>query len=83
MTSPPPDLGRSVNPISIRGPDCAHLITTRPLGFSKVPTALMYLGTLSYNAILTLFKYKILLEFQELSVIKNLQHAASSLRTGI
>ena len=44
----PPDLGRSVKPISIRGPDCA------PLGFSKVPTALMYLGTLSYNAILTL-----------------------------
>ena len=36
----PPDFGRSVNPISTRGTDYAHLITTGTPGFSDLPTAL-------------------------------------------
>ena len=36
----PPDFGRSVNPISTRGTDYAHLITTGTLGFSDLPTVL-------------------------------------------
>ena len=36
----PPDFGRSVNPISTRGRDYAHLITTGTPGFSDLPTAL-------------------------------------------
>ena len=36
----PPDFGRSVNPISTRGTDYAHLITTDTPGFSALPTAL-------------------------------------------
>ena len=36
----PPDFGRSVNPISTRGTDYAHLITTGTSGFSDLPTAL-------------------------------------------
>ena len=36
----PPDFGRSVNPISTRGTDNAHLITTGTPGFSDLPTAL-------------------------------------------
>ena len=35
-----PDFGRSVNPMSTRGPDFPHHITTGPLGFSDLPTAL-------------------------------------------
>ena len=35
-----PDFGRSVNPISTRGTDYAHLITTGTTGFSDLPTAL-------------------------------------------
>ena len=35
-----PDFGRSVNPISTRGTDYAHLITTGTPGFSDLPTAL-------------------------------------------
>ena len=35
-----PDFGRSVNPISKRGTDYAHLITTGTPGFSDLPTAL-------------------------------------------
>ena len=35
-----PDFGRSVNPISTRGTDFAHLITTGTPGFSDLPTAL-------------------------------------------
>ena len=35
-----PDFGRSVDPISTRGTDYAHLITTGTLGFSDLPTAL-------------------------------------------
>ena len=35
-----PDFGRSVNPISTRGTDYAHLITTGIPGFSDLPTAL-------------------------------------------
>ena len=38
----PPDFGRSVNPISTRGTDYAHLITTGTPGFSNLPTALIY-----------------------------------------
>ena len=38
----PPDSGRSVNPISTRGKDYAHLITTGTPGFSDIPTALSY-----------------------------------------
>ena len=38
----PPDFGRSVNPISTRGTDYAHLITTGTPGFSDLPTALAY-----------------------------------------
>ena len=36
----PPDFGRSVNPISTRGTDYAHLIITGTSGFSHLPTAL-------------------------------------------
>ena len=36
----PPDFGRSVNPVSTRGTDYAHLITTGTPGFSDLPTAL-------------------------------------------
>ena len=36
----PPDFGRSVNPISTRGTDYAHLITTGTPGFSDLSTAL-------------------------------------------
>ena len=36
----PPDFGRSVNPISTRGTDYAHLITTDTPGFLALPTAL-------------------------------------------
>ena len=35
-----PDFGRSVNPISTRGTDYVHLITTGNSGFSNLPTAL-------------------------------------------
>ena len=35
-----PDFGRSVNPISTRGTDYAHLITTGTPGFSDLLTAL-------------------------------------------
>ena len=38
----PPDFGRSVNPISTRGTDYVHLITTGTPGFSDLPTALSY-----------------------------------------
>ena len=34
------DFGRSVKPISTRGTDYAHLITTGTPGFSDLPTAL-------------------------------------------
>ena len=37
-----PIIGRSVNPISTRGTDYAHLITTGTPGFSDLPTALSY-----------------------------------------
>ena len=36
----PSDFGRSVKPILIRGADYAHKITTHPLVFSDLPTAL-------------------------------------------
>ena len=36
----PPDFERSVNPISTRGADYAHQITTGPYGFSDLPTVL-------------------------------------------
>ena len=36
----PPDFDRSVNPISTRGADYPHHITTGPHGFSDLPTAL-------------------------------------------
>ena len=42
----PPDFGRSVNPISTRWTNYAHLITTGTPGFSDLPTALF---TLSQN----------------------------------
>ena len=35
------DFGRSVNPISTRGTDYAHLITTGTPVFSDLPTALL------------------------------------------
>jgi hypothetical protein len=35
------DFGRSVNPISTRGTDYAHLITTGTPGFSDLPTSLL------------------------------------------
>ena len=35
-----PDFDRSVNPISTKGANYPHLITTGPLGFSDLPTAL-------------------------------------------
>ena len=36
-----PDFGRSVNPITARGTDYAHLITNGTPGFSELPTALI------------------------------------------
>ena len=37
----PSDFGRSVNPISIKGADCAHNFSPPPpSGFSDLPTAL-------------------------------------------
>ena len=39
-----PICGRSVNPISTRGTDYAHLITTGPPRFSDLPTALDFAG---------------------------------------
>ena len=39
-----PDFGRSVNPISTRGTDYAHLITTGTPRFSDLPTALRCTG---------------------------------------
>ena len=36
----PPDFGRPVTPISTRGTDYSHLITTGTPGFSDLPTAL-------------------------------------------
>ena len=36
-----PDFGRSVNPISTRGTDYAHLITSGTPGFSDLPTSLL------------------------------------------
>ena len=38
----PPDFGRSVNPISNRGADYAHHITTGTPRFSELPTALYF-----------------------------------------
>jgi hypothetical protein len=38
--APPPDFGRSVNPISTRDTEYAHLITTGTPGFSDLPMAL-------------------------------------------
>ena len=35
------DLGKYANPISIKGADFALHITTRPSGFSDLPTALL------------------------------------------
>ena len=46
----PPDFGRSVNPISTRGTDYAHLITTGTHGFSDLLTALM-VGNFPYTGI--------------------------------
>ena len=37
-----PDFGRSINPISTRGTDYGHLITTGTPGFSDLPTALKH-----------------------------------------
>ena len=37
-----PDFGRSVNPISTRGTDYAHIIDTGTPGFSDLPTTLEY-----------------------------------------
>ena len=45
----PPDFGRSVNPISTRGTDYAHLITTGTTGFSELPTALDYREEQNYS----------------------------------
>ena len=42
----PPDFGRSVNPISTRGTDYAHLITNDTSGFSDLPTALIIISVL-------------------------------------
>ena len=39
---PPPNFVRSVNPISNRGTNYAHLTTTGTPGFSDLPTALYY-----------------------------------------
>ena len=41
-----PDFGRSINPISTRGTDYAHLITTGTPGFSDLPTALLTVDTM-------------------------------------
>ena len=52
----PPDFGRSVNPISTRGTDYSHLITTGTLGFSDLPTALLSI-TLRCSKFRNQFKY--------------------------
>ena len=46
----PPDFDRSVNPISTRGTDYAHLITTGTPGFSDLPTALNFRSSGSSNS---------------------------------
>ena len=40
-TMAPPDFGRSVNPISTRGTDYVHRITTGTPGLSDLPMALL------------------------------------------
>ena len=45
----PIDFGRSVNPISAKGTDYAHLITTGTLGFSDLPTALSHTHDVLYR----------------------------------
>ena len=42
------DFGRLVNPISTRGTDYVHLVTTGTPGFSDVPTAYGSLGKIMY-----------------------------------
>ena len=49
------DFGRSVNPISTRGPRYAHHVTTCPPGFSDLATALISSGTV-FAIISNLFK---------------------------
>ena len=46
----PPDFGRSVNPISTRGTDYVHLITTGSPGFSDLPTALLHRLQIFYSS---------------------------------
>ena len=43
---PPPDFGRSVNPISTRGADYAHHSTTCPPGFLALAAPLLLIGEL-------------------------------------
>ena len=45
----PPDFGRSGNPISTRGTDYAHLITTVSPGFSDFPSSLCITYHFSQN----------------------------------
>ena len=58
------DFGRSVNPISTRGTDYAHLITTGTPGFSDLPTALL----LSYVVLVKIFR-KILWPSQNIATL--------------
>ena len=56
--APPSVFGRPVNPISTRGADYAHHITTCPLGFSVLLTALYIHNILFFSACFTAWKYE-------------------------
>ena len=53
-----PDFGKSVNPISTRETDYAHIITTGTPGFSVLPTALLDQDIVhSVEILIILFSY--------------------------
>ena len=58
----PPDFGRSVNPISTRGTDFAHLITNGTPGFSDLPTALLISHKIQPKKLATTV-YKVIVAF--------------------
>ena len=70
----PPDFGRSVNPISTRGTDYAHLITTGTPGFSDLPTAL-YLNIVPYFVDITFFN-NVYWKFIRIDLFENICQAS-------
>ena len=74
----PPDFGRSVHPISTRGTDYAHLITTDTPGFSDLPTALF--STIHWN---TNDSYYVILKYPYIEVLINTLDYLISAQYGI